>query len=121
MTVKRLEVVSIPVSDQERAKRFYAEQLGFAVVNDAPFGAGQRWVQLSPGQGAQTTITLVNWLEAMPPGSAQGHVLEVANLEAARDALRGRGVEVDEVQDTPWGKFAGFSDPDGNGWVLHQA
>ena len=115
-----ISVISIPVSDQDRAKAFYADGLGFDVLFDNTFGDGQRWVQLAPA-GAQTSITLTTWFEDFAPGSQRGLVLDVDDIDAARSELEGRGVTfTDETYGTPWGRFAPFSDPDGNGWALHQ-
>ncbi len=119
-TIKYISVISIPVSDQGRAKAFYAETLGFQVLNDSEFGTGQRWVQLAP-EGAQTSITLTTWFDDYPPGSVRGNVLEVDDLDAAKTELGGRGVTFSgDDMDTPWGKFAPFADPDGNRWDLHE-
>lgn len=114
-----LSIVSIPVSDQEKSKRFYAEQLGFQVIRDDHMGPDRRWIQLRPS-GARTSIVLVTWFPGMSPGSVDGLVLETADVDTDHDALRGRGVELSELSDAPWGRFATFEDPDGNGWVLQQ-
>jgi catechol 2,3-dioxygenase-like lactoylglutathione lyase family enzyme len=115
-----ISVISIPVSDQERARDFYADGVGFAVVADAPFGDGQRWIQLAPPDG-DTAITLVTWFDDLKPGSVRGLILDVDDISAAREAMAGRGVPfTEETWTTPWGSFAGFEDPDGNRWSLHQ-
>jgi predicted enzyme related to lactoylglutathione lyase len=115
-----ISVVSIPVSDPERAKAFYADSLGFDVLADTPFGEGQRWVQLAPA-GAQTSITLVTWFDDFPPGSVRGLVLDVDDIAASRERLEARGVDfTGDTFGTPWGSFAPFEDPDGNRWALHQ-
>ena len=80
MALTNLEVVSIPVSDQERAKQFYEGQLGFTVQMDSQFGEGMRWVMLRP-PGSSTSLTLVTWFETMPPGSLKGSVLACDDLE----------------------------------------
>lgn len=121
MGLHTIEVVSIPVSDQDRAKEFYAEKLGFTVVVDAPFDEGVRWVQLSPPQGG-AAITLVTWVQNMPPGAVKDIYLECSDIGATYRDLATRGVAfTDEVFDSPFGKFAHFQDPDGNGWVLHES
>ncbi|MGI8826711.1 MAG: VOC family protein [Chloroflexota bacterium] len=121
MGLQGIEVVSIPVSDQERAKRFYAETLGFNVVYDAEFAEGMRWVQLTP-PGGGASITLMTWMsQDMPAGSLKELYVGCKDIATTYDALRGRGVTFsDEVSDTPYGRFAHFTDPDGNGWVLHE-
>ena len=115
-----ISVISIPVSDQDRSRDFYADGVGFAVITDGPFGEGLRWVQLAP-PGAQTSITLTTWFEDLAPGSVRGLILDVDDLPGARSAMEGRGVRfTEDTYDTPWGSFAAFEDPDGNRWSLHQ-
>ena len=115
-----VSVVSIPVSDQESAKNFYQNTLGFTLVDDNQWGTSQRWITLSHGEG-EAAISLVNWFEQMPPGSVQGVVLTVENLKEVRGALQDKGVSVSPLEAQPSGTFAGFSDPDGNGWILREA
>ena len=122
MAVRSLEVVSIPVSDQDRAKQFYAEALGFTAELDTAFAGGEmRWVMLRP-PGGGTAITLVTWFESMPPGSVTGAVLGCEDLEQTLEELTGRGVSFAEekIQEAPWGRWKTFDDPDGNSWVLQQ-
>jgi predicted enzyme related to lactoylglutathione lyase len=115
-----ISVISIPVSDQDRAKGFYADGLGFEVLHDATFGEGQRWVQLAPA-GGQASITLTTWFEDFAPGSQRGLILHVDDIAAARAELEGRGVPfTGDTFGTPWGSFAPFEDPDGNRWSLHE-
>lgn len=115
-----ISVVSIPVSDPDRSKAFYGDALGFEVLSDSEFAPGQRWLQLGPA-GAQTSVTLTTWLEDFQPGSVRGLILEIDDIDARRRELEGNGVEfVEDTYDTPWGRFAGFVDPDGNRWSLHQ-
>ena len=121
MALTNLSVVSVPVSDQDRAKRFYADTLGFSVDIDSSFGDGMRWVMLRP-PGSGTAITLVTWFETMPAGSLKGSVLSCDDLDKTLADLAARGVSFneDEVQEAPWGRWKTFDDPDGNGWVLQQ-
>lgn len=112
-----IAIVSVPVSDQAKAKGFYTDTLGFSVVRDNPMGPQQRWVQLEPSGGG-ASITLVTWFESMKPGCQQGLVLTTEDIDARRAELASRGLEISEVQSQPWGRFATFRDPDGNGWVL---
>lgn len=123
MAIKDIQVVSIPVSDQEAAKTFYVETLGFELRADASFGEGehqQRWVEVAPA-GASTRLTLVTWFAQMPAGSIQGLVLQSDDLQGDYAALGARGLSFNgEIQQAPWGTFATFSDPDGNGWVLQE-
>jgi catechol 2,3-dioxygenase-like lactoylglutathione lyase family enzyme len=122
MALTNLEVVSVPVSDQERAKEFYVDKLGFAVQVDSSFGDGMRWVMLRP-PGSATAITLVTWFDTMPAGSMKGAVLGCDDLDKTLADLTARGVSFaeDEVQEAPWGRWKTFDDPDGNGWVLQQS
>jgi catechol 2,3-dioxygenase-like lactoylglutathione lyase family enzyme len=121
VSVTQIGVVSVPVSDQERSKRFYAEVLGFDVVADTPFENAQRWVQLRPPNG-HTSITLVTWFPGMPAGSLAGMVLECNDLESAFAELEGRGLAfTSPITKEFWGTFATFADPDGNGWILSEA
>ena len=120
----RLEVVQVPVSDVDRAKTFYAEQAGFNLDRDHQVGEGVRVVQLTP-RGSACAIVIGTGLADMKPGSVQGLQLVVADIDAARDALVGRGVDVGEIRvlgrpGRPGFRFASFRDPDGNGWVLQE-
>jgi catechol 2,3-dioxygenase-like lactoylglutathione lyase family enzyme len=119
MHVRRIAIVSVPVSDQEAAKRFYTDMLGFSTVRDNPMGPDQRWVQVAP-PGAETSVTLVTWFPAMRPGSITGLVLETDDVAADHARLRSRGVVISDLAEVPWGRYATFTDPDGNGWVLQQ-
>jgi catechol 2,3-dioxygenase-like lactoylglutathione lyase family enzyme len=121
MALTNLSLVSVPVTDQDRAKRFYADTLGFSVDIDSSFGDGMRWVMLRP-PGSGTAITLVTWFETMPAGSLKGSVLACDDLEKTLGELTARGLSFNEneVQEAPWGRWKTFDDPDGNGWVLQQ-
>jgi predicted enzyme related to lactoylglutathione lyase len=116
----KLELVAVPVSDVDRAKDFYSEQVGFNLDHDHRVNDDIRFVQLTP-PGSACSIAIGTGLgELPPPGSAQGLQIVVADVEAARTELVERGVEASEVQHFPWGSFVFFSDPDGNGWALQQ-
>jgi predicted enzyme related to lactoylglutathione lyase len=115
----KLELVSVPVSDVDRAKTFYTDSVGFNADHDHRVSDSIRFVQLTP-PGSACSIAIGNGLVETPPGSAQGLQLVVDDVEAARSELLERGVEVSEVQDFPWGSFVFFSDPDGNGWAVQQ-
>lgn len=121
MVELRVQVVSIPVRDQDRARAFYVEQLGFEEVSDAPYGEGLRWVEVRP-PGSPTSFTLVTWFSAMPPGASQGLVLVTTDVQSAYTELLGKGVVfAHEPKHEPWGTFTTFTDPDGNGFVLSEA
>ena len=114
----KLEVVSMPVTDVDRAKTFYVEQAGFDADHDHTVSDELRFVQLTP-PGSACSIALGTGLTASQPGSAQVQLV-VADVRAAREELAGRGVEVSEVQEFPWGSFVFFADPDGNRWAVQQ-
>ena len=115
----RLELVQVPVSDVDRAKAFYTEKVGFNADHDHTVSEEIRFVQLTP-PGSGCSIALGTGLGQMEPGSVQGLQLVVSDIDAAREELAGRGVEVSEVQEFPWGKFVFFADPDGNRWAVQQ-
>jgi predicted enzyme related to lactoylglutathione lyase len=115
----KLELVNVPVADVDRAKAFYADQVGFNVDHDHTVTEQIRFVQLTP-RGSACSIALTSGVPAGAPGSLQGIQVVIPDAEAARAELAGRGVEVSDVQDFPWGRFVFFSDPDGNGWALQQ-
>ncbi|MGC5016066.1 VOC family protein [Streptosporangium sp. DT93] len=118
MAITHIQVLSLPVADQERARNFYVGTLGFDLVGDNLMGPDRRWVQVAP-KGAATSITLVSWFDTMPPGSLKGLVLETDDLEGDVAALGERGVAVEGgIQESPWGRYVTFDDPDGNGIVL---
>jgi catechol 2,3-dioxygenase-like lactoylglutathione lyase family enzyme len=114
-----LELVLVPVSDLDRAKAFYTEKVGFKVDVDVSPAEGVRIVQLTP-PGSYCSITLSTGLQQMdmPVGSLRGLHLVVADIEAAREELIGRGVEVAPVEDAGGVFYAWFADPDGNTWTL---
>ncbi|MEV4262683.1 glyoxalase superfamily protein [Kribbella sp. NPDC049584] len=115
----KLELVSVPVSDVDRAKAFYTEQVGFVADHDHQVSDELRFVQLTP-PGSACSIALGSGMDQAEPGSVRGLQIVVADVDAARAELTGRGVEVSEVQEFPWGRFVFFSDPDGNSWALQQ-
>jgi catechol 2,3-dioxygenase-like lactoylglutathione lyase family enzyme len=115
----KLELVAIPVSDVDRAKAFYTEKAGFNADHDHAVSDEIRFVQLTP-PGSACSISIGKGLLDTPPGSVQGMQVVVADIEKARAELAGRGMEVSEVQDFPWGRFVFFSDPDGNGWAVQE-
>jgi catechol 2,3-dioxygenase-like lactoylglutathione lyase family enzyme len=122
MAIQRLAIVSVPVSDQDRAKRFYTDVLGFVEGRDSPFRENARWIEVKPTIESTLTITLVTWFPSMPPGSLRGLVLLADNLDATFEMLRNRGLSsASAIQVAPWGRYATFTDPDGNGWVLQEA
>jgi catechol 2,3-dioxygenase-like lactoylglutathione lyase family enzyme len=116
--MKSLELISVPVTDQQRSKEFYLT-MGLELVREMPFGQEQTWIQLKfPTGGAE--ITLVNWFEKMSAGSLQGLIIATDNIQDDVDRLAQKGIATGKIDQTPWGKFVSVADPDGNTWSLHQ-
>jgi catechol 2,3-dioxygenase-like lactoylglutathione lyase family enzyme len=113
----RLELVQVPVSDVDRAKAFYVDQVGFHLDHDHQVTEDLRFVQLTP-PGSACSIAIGTGLTTMAPGSVEGLQMVVADIHAAHQELAGRGVDVSDVQDYPWGSFVFFKDPDGNAWAV---
>jgi catechol 2,3-dioxygenase-like lactoylglutathione lyase family enzyme len=114
----KLELVAVPVSDVDRAKDFYV-RAGFNADHDHTVTEDIRFVQLTP-PGSACSIALGKGVTDAEPGSVRGLQLVVASADEARAELSGRGVEVSDVQDFPWGRFVFFSDPDGNAWSVQE-
>jgi catechol 2,3-dioxygenase-like lactoylglutathione lyase family enzyme len=129
----KLELVLIPVSDVDRAKAFYTEQMGFTLDVDHQPNEQFRVVQLTP-PGSECSVTLGIGITDANPGSYRGTHLVVTDIEAAREELVGRGVTVSDIRHmTPegwkpgpdpshadYGSFADLADPDGNTWILQE-
>jgi predicted enzyme related to lactoylglutathione lyase len=116
----KLELVTVPVSDVDRAKAFYTERAGFNADHDHTVSEDLRFVQLTPPGSACSISIGKGFDDGMEPGSVKGLQVVVTDIEEARAELAGRGVDVSEVQDFPWGRFVFFSDPDGNRWAVQQ-
>ncbi|WP_343950967.1 VOC family protein [Nonomuraea longicatena] len=116
MNITHATTVTVPVTDQDRAKDFYVTALGFEVVVDRQMGP-VRWLQVAP-KGAQTAFTLATAEQGFAPGSATGIILETADLDADCAELVKSGAAVQGPTDLPWGRQATLTDPDGNGFVL---
>jgi catechol 2,3-dioxygenase-like lactoylglutathione lyase family enzyme len=117
MAITDLSIISVPVSDQERALAFYADVLGLEVIDDSPMGPTMRWLRVAP-KLAQTSITLVTWFPSMVPGSLKGLLFNTDNLEDDIDRFRAAGVDVSEVQEEAWGRYVTLDDPDRNGIIV---
>jgi predicted enzyme related to lactoylglutathione lyase len=115
----KIELIGVPVSDVDRAKTFYSERAGFVVDHDHTVSDEIRFVQLTP-PGSACSIAIGKGLVDAEPGSLKSVQMVVSDIEQARDALIGGGVEASEVQDFPWGRFVFFEDPDGNRWSVQQ-
>jgi catechol 2,3-dioxygenase-like lactoylglutathione lyase family enzyme len=115
----KIELLTIPVSDVDRAKAFYTEKVGFNADHDHRVSDAVRFVQLTP-PGSACSIALGTGISQSQPGSVQGIQMVVSDINAARAELLERRVQVSEVQEFAWGSFVFFSDPDGNGWAVQQ-
>ena len=116
--IAQVQTVSVPVSDQERARDFYVNTLGFELRSDNEWGEGMRWIEVAP-KGSTTSLTLVTWFESMPPGSLQGLVVATDDIRPTHEELVAKGVPFDSPPtEMPGGTQAVFRDPDGNGLVL---
>jgi predicted enzyme related to lactoylglutathione lyase len=117
----RLEVVPLPVSDVERSIAFYRDAVGFHLDHDVSPGNGMRVIQLTPPGSACSVVFGVGMDDgSVPPGSVRNLHLVVDDVDAARRALVGRGVDVSEVVDLGGVKYAYFADPDANTWALQE-
>lgn len=126
-----LELVVVPVSDVDRAKHFYAEQMGFVVDVDHQPNEHFRVVQLTP-PGSPCSITIGKGVAHMEPGSLNGLQISVADIDTARAELTSRGVPVSSVQHhdgtgfvdgkgDDFNSFMFFDDPDGNSWAIQES
>jgi catechol 2,3-dioxygenase-like lactoylglutathione lyase family enzyme len=115
----KLELVGVPVSDVDRAKDFYVDQVGFVLDHDHTVGDDIRFVQLTP-PGSACSIAIGKGLTQLAPGALDSLQVVVSDIHQARAELAGRGVEVSEVDVQPWGSFVFFADPDGNRWAVQQ-
>ena len=115
----RLELVILPVTDVDRAKAFYVDQVGFNLDHDTTVNPELRFVQLTP-PGSACSIAFGLGLTDAPPGSVKGLQVVVEDARAWREKLVANGVEATEVEDLSWGSFTFFHDPDGNAWSVQQ-
>jgi catechol 2,3-dioxygenase-like lactoylglutathione lyase family enzyme len=114
----KLELVTVPVTDVDRAKEFYLT-VGFNADHDHTVNEEMRFVQMTP-PGSACSIAFGTGLTMMAPGSLDNLQMVVADADAVHDELAGRGIEVSDVDEQPWGRFVHFRDPDGNAWALQQ-
>jgi predicted enzyme related to lactoylglutathione lyase len=119
MPITSFEILSVPVKDPQKAKLFYRDVLGFDLIREEPMGPEMSWIQLAP-KGQSVTIALVTWFEQMKPGGLQGVMVNTADIDVEYQALTARGLQLSEIKQEPWGRYAMFTDPDGNGWILRQ-
>ncbi|HEY7131018.1 MAG TPA: glyoxalase superfamily protein [Candidatus Limnocylindrales bacterium] len=115
----KLELITVPVSDVERAKAFYVDKAGFHADHDHTVNEQLRFVQLTP-PGSACSICFGIGLTDREPGTAAGLQIVVPDIEAAHRELQERGAEVSDIDDQAWGRFVYFRDPDGNPWAIQQ-
>jgi catechol 2,3-dioxygenase-like lactoylglutathione lyase family enzyme len=115
----KLELVTVPVSDADASIAFYRDKAGFNVDHDHKVADDLRFVQVTP-PGSACSICFGPGLTDKEPGSATNLQVVVEDADAAHADLKGRGVEVSEVDDQPWGRFVYFKDPDGNPWSVQE-
>jgi len=115
----RIELVILPVSDTDRARAFYGDQLGWPVDHDQTVSEELRFVQVTP-PGSACSVAFGRGLSTMEPGSLRALQVVVDDADAAHDDLEARGVKVGDVDEQPWGRFVSFADPDGNTWSVQQ-
>lgn len=115
----KLELVILPVSDVDKAKAFYVDQVGFHADHDHTVSEEIRFVQLTP-PGSACSIAFGKGIAKGEPGSVKGLQIVVDDAQVAHDELVGRGVSVSDVQVMDWGRFVFFGDPDGNKWALQE-
>ncbi|MFE9956493.1 VOC family protein [Micromonospora sp. NPDC005299] len=116
MSIKGIKLITVPVSDQDAAKQFYVEQLGFEVSQDSQMGP-MRWLEVAP-KGSPVSFALLPSVLGVPVGGLKGVQLFTDDLDGDCESLRAAGVKVDGPNARPWGRDANFSDTDGNGFVL---
>src|ERR671931_1780238 len=115
----KLELVAVPVSDVDRAKAFYTEQVGFNPDHDHTVSDEIRFVQLTP-PGSACSIAIGKGVTDAEPGSVRGLQMVVSDIQAAHSQLVERGIDAGEIESFPWGDFVFFNDPDGNKWSVQQ-
>ena len=115
----KIELLIIPVSDVDRAKAFYADQVGFHVDHDQRVNEGLRFVQLTP-PGSACSIAIGQGVTDAAPGSASGIQMVVPDINTAHAQLAEHGVAVSDIEHLAWGSFVYFADPDGNRWSVQQ-
>ncbi len=120
MGIIKVQIVSVPVVDQDRSAAFYTDALGFKLIANEPMGPTMRWVQLAV-PSTTFSITLVTWFDQMPPGTLRGLMYNVDDVDAMAADLHARGYLADAtVKEEPWGRYVTIDDPDGNSLILQQ-
>jgi catechol 2,3-dioxygenase-like lactoylglutathione lyase family enzyme len=115
----KIEVVFLGVTDVDRAKSFYVDQVGFHADHDVQVNESLRFVQLTP-PGSACSVAFGQGITDMGPGSQRGVMIVVSDVKTVREQLLASGVEASDIDVQPWGSFVRFSDPDGNTWALQE-
>lgn len=115
----RIELIFVPVTDVDRTRDFYVDQIGFTLDHDVRVDESVRFVQLTP-VGSACSIAFGEGIHEGTPGTQDTIQVVVDDAEAARAELVGKGVDAADVETLPWGRFTGFSDPDGNRWTIQE-
>ncbi len=115
----RIELVMVPVADIDRSRTFYGETLGWPVDHDRRVNDELHFIQVTP-PGSACSIAFGRGISEMAPGSLRALQVVVSSADEALADLRGRGVEVSDIDEQPWGRFVYFSDPDGNSWAVQE-
>jgi catechol 2,3-dioxygenase-like lactoylglutathione lyase family enzyme len=115
----KIEVVFLGVTDVDRAKAFYVDQVGFHADHDVQVNESLRFVQLTP-PGSACSVAFGQGITDMEPGSQRGVMIVVPDVKAVREQLLASGVDASDIDVQPWGSFVRFSDPDGNTWALQE-
>jgi catechol 2,3-dioxygenase-like lactoylglutathione lyase family enzyme len=118
-TTMKIEVVFVPVSDDDRAIEFYRDKVGFVLDHDHKVSDDLRFIQLTP-VGSACSIVFGRGMSTREPGSLDNVMMVVEDVRALRAELVGRGVSVSDIDEQPWGHFAQITDPDGNRFTLQQ-
>ena len=114
-----IAIVSVPVREPQTAKRFYTDVMGFTLLREHAMGPEMTWIQLQPKDGG-CTITLTTWFDRLTPGTQQGLLLGVADIDAEHARLTALGVECSPIGEQPWGRATTMRDLDGNFWAVAQ-
>jgi catechol 2,3-dioxygenase-like lactoylglutathione lyase family enzyme len=123
MPIEYLQIVSVPVRNQDQAKHFYVHGLGWELLSDEGYelaeGTRLRWLEVRP-HGGQTAITLVLEDSTVKAGLMKGLILRASSLDSTVANLASRGVTTEKIQETPWARYTSFQDPDGNTWIIQE-
>lgn len=115
----KIELIFVPVTDVDRAKAFYVDQVGFIADQDQVVDENIRFVQLTP-PGSACSIAFGKGITEMAPGTQHSIQVVIPDADAALQHLRDNGVEAQGVDEQAWGRFVSFADPDGNTWTLQE-